>query len=82
VALVLLSFSYAPFARCAHAFQKPSNESSSAKEKNRRAKETLERRSALIRLQAAGDKAKTLDDSIAKTQILASAADAGKITRH
>lgn len=54
----------------ARAFQKPRIE------KNRRTKESIERRSAVFRLQAAGDRAKTLDDSIAKTEILASVADA------
>jgi len=74
--LSLWVFSWGPFELCAHAFQKPTKESSTAKEKDRRTKETLERRSAVIRLQAAGDRARTLDDSIAKTQILASVADA------
>ena len=72
MSLFLCAFSYAQ----SHSFQKPRSESLTTNEKNRRAKESLERRSALIRLQAAGEKAKTLDDSIAKTEILAAVADA------
>ena len=39
-------------------------------------KESLEKRSALLRLQGIGDKARTLDNSINKTRILLSVADA------
>ncbi len=74
--LVFCALFYPQFELCVHAFQKPRNENLTQKEKSRRDKESVERRSAIIRLQAAGEKAKTLDDSIAKTGVLASVADA------